>query len=107
MSSNYPAGVTDAHPHFNYSECECPQLFQCQRCDELTIEPSEDRQCADSACRAEAAEEEGTVYPAIVKPIDREDNDFEALSGCSQHGWCTGCSRRSCEDCGGDYDPDN
>lgn len=81
--------------------CECPQLFQCQRCDEVTAEPHEEIQCPDSACREDAAAEIDTIYPATVIPIDREDNDTAALQGCKTHGWCGGCSSRYCEDCNG------
>lgn len=87
------------------SGCDCPPLYKCQRCDGVTTEPYEGNQCDDEACRADAAGDasEGLDhFPAIVEAIDREDNDHDAVSSCPQHGFCTGCTSRNCEDCGGD-----
>lgn len=83
--------------------CDCPQLFQCQRCDEVTSEPGPLGQCPDQRCIMDAAGDEDAPLPQVV-PIDREDSQIDALSGCSIHGWCTGCTSRNCEDCGGDYE---
>jgi hypothetical protein len=84
--------------------CDCPQLFQCQFCDEVTSEPVNGDQCPDKQCQEDNRENHGKV--SLVVPIDREDSQIDAESGCSLHGWCTGCTSRNCEDCGGDYEPD-
>lgn len=75
-------------------ECECPQLFKCNRCDELSTEGGT---CKDAQCVADNVDEYGE--PSVMEPIEREDEVFEALPGCRQHGGCTGCDRRSCADC--------
>lgn len=81
-------------------ECECPQLFQCQRCDEVTSTPGPLGSCPDKACIFDAAGDEDAPLPQVV-PIDREDSTEGALQSCPRHGWCGGCSSRNCEDCNG------
>lgn len=87
MSSNYPAGVTDAHPHFNEVDCICPDVYECDECSAEYTEPQ-------TACTTIDCE-------GLVEEVERREDHEGAKSACPEHGWCTGCSSRWCEDCNG------
>jgi len=76
------------------SDCDCPPMFLCERCDEYSLEAGACKNCKDEDFDAEDG-------PGVCVPVDREDSTFEANQNCAQHGWCGGCSSRNCEDCNG------
>jgi len=79
------------------SDCDCDPLYVCQRCDEYSETEGPCKECEDKDYDPEAG-------PGYCARVDREDCDFNAKASCPRHGWCTGCTRRNCEDCGGDDD---
>lgn len=76
------------------AECECPSRFECEECgdDKFTAEDV-GKTCPDPQCGDPA---EGRIAKIVEVPHGLE------AQGCPEHGWCPGCTRRNCEDCGGD-----
>ena len=81
------------------SDCDCDPLFQCTRCEEYADEVGPCKECKDE----DYEPQEGIGF---CTQVEREDSTHNAKSSCPQHGYCTGCTSRNCEDCGGDYEPD-
>lgn len=73
-------------------ECTCEELFTCPECGE---ELAEGAACKERDCEG-----------AVAEPTDRDGMTPGNDPKCPDHGYCTGCTSRHCEDCGGDYDED-
>lgn len=77
------------------TDCDCDPLYVCQRCGEYAEQEGPCKECAHVAY-------EPTEDPGYCAQVDREDCTFNATSSCPRHGFCTGCTSRHCEDCGGE-----
>lgn len=77
------------------SDCACDPLYVCQRCESYAETEGPCKECEDDAYD----EADG---PGHCAQVDREDCTFNANSNCPRHGFCTGCTRSTCEDCGGE-----
>jgi hypothetical protein len=72
-------------------ECTCEgEGYICDECGEVSDSktcPQRPEDCASGVMREMTPEEVAEYTPS---------------ANCPQHGYCTGCYRRSCEDCGGE-----
>lgn len=65
-------------------ECVCEPRYECDTCGEDDYsETNVGDECSDVEC-------DGAVI---------EVPNGTAVQGCAEHGWCTGCYDRRCEDC--------
>lgn len=75
------------------ADCTCESRFECEECgdDKFTAEDV-GKQCPDSQC---GDPEDGRVARIV------EVEHGTIISSCREHGGCTGCYSRWCEDCNG------
>lgn len=86
------AAYENTNPYDNDCTCE-GEGFVCDDCGHIADTPGT---CPDTE---ENHPDDATQLRAIEAD---EVPDYFPNANCRQHGWCTGCTRRNCEDCGGD-----
>lgn len=70
-------------------ECICESRYECSECGEDSYTAADlGTDCKDAACA------DGGTAAKIV-----EVEHAAPVSGCREHGWCTGCSDRYCGEC--------
>lgn len=89
------AAWENANPYDDDCTCE-GEGFICDECGHIA---GEQTSCPDQA------ENHPDEY-VTLRPLDADEiPEHFPNQGCPRHGWCPGCTRRNCEDCGGDdYD---
>jgi hypothetical protein len=71
-------------------ECICEPRYECPDCGSDHYKESD----LDTPCTWEHCDGRG-----VTKIVTVEHGT--PVAGCREHGWCTGCSSRNCEDCNG------
>lgn len=70
-------------------ECICESRYECPECGEDSYTAADlGTDCKDAACA------DGGPVAKVV-----EIEQGMPVSGCREHGWCTGCSNRYCGEC--------
>jgi hypothetical protein len=73
------------------NECECDSRYECEECGEDDYTAADvGRVCPDPQC--------GDV-DRVARIVEVEHGT--PVANCAEHGWCTGCYSRKCEDCNG------
>jgi len=72
------------------TECICEPRYECPDCGDDAYTAAD----VDTPCKWENCDGRG-----VTKIVEVEHGT--PISGCREHGWCTGCSSRWCEDCNG------